>query len=69
MNSVDLLFAISSEAMVPVFDDAKFMFCEICCAIEAELVLDPDNEGLARVLDFALSMSNRIDAGDLGVLP
>jgi hypothetical protein len=69
MNSVDLLFAISSEAMAPTFDDPRFMFCEVCCALEDALDRDPNNEALARVLDFALSMSDRIDAGDLGALP
>jgi hypothetical protein len=69
MNSVDLLFAISSEAMAPTFDDPRFMFLEVCVALEDALYDDPDNAAVARVLEFALSMSNRIDSGDLGALP
>jgi hypothetical protein len=69
MNTFDLVVAMASEAMVPTFDDPRFMFLEVCVALEDALYDDPDNAAVARVLEFALSMSNRIDSGDLGILP
>jgi hypothetical protein len=49
-------------------DDVKFMLCELMCAIEAELILHPDNKSLIRLHDYATVMSGRYDAAQLGTL-